>query len=118
MAAKTLRILEAEEIVKRLAEHNGNKTKTAESLGISIRGLRVKIRKIELLYPELFEAARMVDKKVDLFLKEKSEQESAWAGERKVSFKDTTHLTYSGMPTNMERLRHLNGGRVDEEDMD
>jgi hypothetical protein len=56
---KTLRRVEAENIIERLVFFNQNRTKTAKSLMISDRGLRYKLKRIENEYPDLLEMIRI-----------------------------------------------------------
>jgi predicted phage-related endonuclease len=82
----TLRRIEAENVIDRLNHFKQNKTKTADSLKISYRGLNYKLKRIENEYPDLFEKV----KKYEQVIKIIPESELSWK-----------------MPTCEERIEYL-----------
>lgn len=79
--------IELEVILHRLKYFNVNYTKTAKSLGVSSRGLRVKIKTIREEMPDRYAA---------LFEKTNVEQ-----------YQESEDFIWRGMATNEERLRYL-----------
>jgi hypothetical protein len=86
---KTLRRVEAENIVERLVFFNQNRTATAKSLMISDRGLRYKLKRIENDYPDLLEDIRINKPVINREILDEPE-------------------LYWKMPTTEERIKYLN----------